>query len=1113
VEQERTVVDEPETATSQGLSPDEKPAPRPKKETRPRFDSVKEIEAEISFRKDLPAEKPTSEVPKPTDLAPVVAVSDEVESDDEEESTDLVKADRKALAGVLPLAIDYTGYITPQYPRVDPAVNLRSVQAEAVDEFFDTKLRRPVIVLPTGCIDGEAIVQVNRAGKGFKTTLAHLCYKFNGGASEQGKVWDPSIPTYVKSLVGGDLRLHRIDGVLDKGEKDCVELKLESGKTLVLTPDHEVCTNVTGNGEQTYKRADELLPNDHVLTNGTAACGTCGRTKNVVTRPSAKFRGHCRDCIHGQLTFRHSAGKGILLKGYKYITYGMRYHPNRFKAGKRWVVAEHRLVAEAKLNGLTLNEWLEIIRTNSFTPNHKFISRSTHVHHENETKTDNSAENLVPKDSIVHLSEHARASGFRNMNGGRAGRGGEICFIPKTDRVVSITPVGKRRVYDIVCQDPWRNFVANGVVVHNCGKTVAGLTIAGRINGRVLWIAHRDELITQPANEIKTLFPGLEYGIEKAESAGGTGKRVVIASIQTLQKTERLKRIMSGAPFSLVIYDECHHAAAVSSLKILTRLGCLRDDGKGPMLLGLTATPERADKVSLGTVFEDVIYSCSIQRAIELGYLVPPKPIKVYLPINKAALKTVKGDYATSDLDRELARVNAAQATAAAILANCGTRKTIAFCTSINQAQRTAAACERLGLKAAWVSGAGKKNQDGTSNGMKKAERKKVLKSFSESSIQVLVNAEVLTEGYDEKSIGAVVIARPTKSQGRYLQMAGRGLRTHAHKTDCLLIDITGASDLGLVGADILLKKSTDKKIKKKPKRTEVADSNTEWQKLQSYLRSARIDTFEHGELTFARASEDMVVTVANDRELVILRRIAPDGSSDQWAIEHGGIVYTPEPLTFVEALSVCDTLLPSFGGGAKPGSEEWNAAADKPTPPPAVQPGVEPRPSDSSPEATRIVEPEARLPLAMNFVSGADVSDLADQVTKDLLNSNAEAFAKGIRSAIKNKKCHLLGFNRKPPEKDAERWGWEMHGTKLEPAGWGASVMIGWVYGDTAFIDVDAVKIAQEQLAAMKDDREVKIGYLRKHLGVVHKMFKSKESDWIKVRASDIDSTQEKAR
>jgi len=444
------VIDEPETAASQDLSPaDEKPAPKPRKETRPRFDSDKEIEAEVSFRRDLPAKEPEP-------AAPVVPLEADLPPP-EEAQTALVKVERKALAGVVPFEIDYSGYTAPQYPRVDPNVNLRSVQAEAVDEFFETKLRRPVIVLPTGC-----------------------------------------------------------------------------------------------------------------------------------------------------------------------------------------------------------------------------------------------------------------------------------------------------------------------------GKTVAGLAIAGRINGRVLWIAHRDELITQPAKEIENLFPDLEYGVEKAEIANGTGKRVVIASIQTLQKTDRLKRIMAGAPFSVVIYDECHHATSVSSLKILTRLGCLREDGKGPMLLGLTATIERADNVSLGTIFEDVIYSCSIQKAIELGYLVAPKPKKVHLPLNRAALRTINGDYVLSALDKEMARVNAAQATATAILANCGTRKTIAFCTSINQAQRTAEACVKLGLKAAWVSGLGQKGEDGKRNGMSKGERKAVLAKFTSGEIQVLTCADLLTEGYDEKSIGAVAIARPTKSQGRYIQMAGR---------------------------------------------------------------------------------------------------------------------------------------------------------------------------------------------------------------------------------------------------------------------------------------------------------------------------------------------------
>ncbi len=631
-----------------------------------------------------------------------------------------------------------------------------------------------------------------------------------------------------------------------------------------------------------------------------------------------------------------------------------------------------------------------------------------------------------------------------------------------------------------------------------CGKTIAGLSIAGRINGRVLWIAHRDELIEQPAKEIEQHFPGLEYGIEKASQKDGLAKRVVISSIQTLSRKNRLLRILQGAPFSVIIYDECHHATSVQAMRVLSWLGCFREDNKGPRLLGLTATIERSDKTSLGHVFQDLIYSLSIQEAIKLGFLVPPKSIKVYLPMRLK--KGSDGDISISDAEREAKRLNVAQANATNIKLHCGERKTIVFTTSVDQAKRTAEACQRLGIKAEWVSG---------QPYMNRTDRKAAIKRFADGEIQVLACSDVLVEGYDERSIGAVVIARPTLSKSRWLQMAGRGLRTHAHKVDCLLIDIA-CSEHELVTADILLE-PPEEKIKRKPRRREEAplDSNTEWKRLQSYLRSARIDTIEHGEITFARASDDLIVTVAKDSQLVILRRVNPDGS-DAWVIEHKGLVYTMEPLTLQEAMSVCDSLLPSFGGSAKPDSPEWEKATESPTPPPGLMPSAQFN------ETTQIVDPRAQLPLAMKFATGSDPTDLVDLLDNDIMNANSAAFARGLRLAFEKKMCHLLAVDKGiPPER--HKWGWFVPDTKVTmPASPrdARGAMIGWVYGDTVFVEPSlSVKFAKEALeSAGEKEVDIKTSYLRTHLGTSNRTFKDMRRDWIKVKTKDVEPIPEKA-
>lgn len=88
------------------------------------------------------------------------------------------------------------------------------------------------------------------------------------------------------------------------------------------------------------------------------------------------------------------------------------------------------------------------------------------VHHKNHIKHDNRPENLEVMDRSKHMSHHGSKGGYKRLR---------FYFVPKIDCVESVKPAGKVNVYDVVCADPHRNFVANGIVVHNCGKTLIQL--------------------------------------------------------------------------------------------------------------------------------------------------------------------------------------------------------------------------------------------------------------------------------------------------------------------------------------------------------------------------------------------------------------------------------------------------------------------------------------------------------------------------------------------------------------------------------------------------------------------------------------------------------------
>jgi SWI/SNF-related matrix-associated actin-dependent regulator 1 of chromatin subfamily A len=301
-----------------------------------------------------------------------------------------------------------------------------------------------------GCIDGDAVVQALRAKRGFKISLRKLHYKFNGGMSGHNCAWDPSFPTYVRALVNGDFHQHRILQVLSRGARSVMKLTLHSGKSLRLTADHEVLTSAG------FVPVSSIACGSVVITNGQAACPNCHSTQDLVTYQYAKFRGYCRTCMYrtcrAKPTFK--TGKQIDRDGYVWIS-GQQDHPRQH----RGCMPEHILMMEKKLG--------------------RYLTADETVHHKNEIKHDNRDDNFELLTHVEHMRLHGRQGGFRHMDGGRAGNGGVICFVPKEDRVVSIEPDGQTDVYDIVCEAPHHNFVANGIVVHNCGKscqTIAALS-------------------------------------------------------------------------------------------------------------------------------------------------------------------------------------------------------------------------------------------------------------------------------------------------------------------------------------------------------------------------------------------------------------------------------------------------------------------------------------------------------------------------------------------------------------------------------------------------------------------------------------------------------------
>jgi RecA/RadA recombinase len=280
------------------------------------------------------------------------------------------------------------------------------------------------------CLDGETPISYHVVGKDGSTqntkggTLKRLYERFNGiergGIHRQRRETSESDFYVLSSNQDGVLFRNRVTDVIAKGERECITMTTKSGMALTMTKDHEVFSRGR------YVRVFELKAGDTVgvhlktpLTNG----------HSPAYRPEIMVKYHP--------TAREKTVNGV--------TYHRLY--------------EYRAVVEAHMNGMDFDSYRAALNELGHDEIDKFktIPEGMFVHHINEDPTDNRLDNLMLVSESEHKSEHAS---------GALGK-----YVVTEEEIVSIESAGAREVYDIVCADPYRNFVANGIVVHNCGKT------------------------------------------------------------------------------------------------------------------------------------------------------------------------------------------------------------------------------------------------------------------------------------------------------------------------------------------------------------------------------------------------------------------------------------------------------------------------------------------------------------------------------------------------------------------------------------------------------------------------------------------------------------------
>lgn len=323
----------------------------------------------------------------------------------------------------------------------------------------------------------------------------------------------------------------------------------------------------------------------------------------------------------------------------------------------------------------------------------------------------------------------------------------------------------------------WENGHARTLLVlpTGTGKTIVFASVAAdqvRAGDRVLILAHRGELLEQAADKLQRAT-GLVSAVEKAESTClNSWFRVVVGSVQTLQRTARLERFPRDY-FGTIIIDEAHHAITDGYRRIL-------DYFESAKVLGVTATPDRGDMRNLGEVFDSLAFEYKLTDAIKEGYLCKIMAQTIPLQLDISSVTLSGGDYAVADLGTALDPY--LEQIAAEMAVRCKGRKTVVFLPLIRTSQKFRDLLNAKGFRAAEVNG-------------QSADRKEVLADFDAGKYNVLCNSMLLTEGWDCPSVDCVVVLRPTKVRSLYSQMVGRGTRLSPGKTDLLLLDFLWMTD------------------------------------------------------------------------------------------------------------------------------------------------------------------------------------------------------------------------------------------------------------------------------------------------------------------------------
>lgn len=299
---------------------------------------------------------------------------------------------------------------------------------------------------------------------------------------------------------------------------------------------------------------------------------------------------------------------------------------------------------------------------------------------------------------------------------------------------------------------------------------------------RILMLTNTRELVSQNAQRMRAVWPNAPLGIYSAGlNRRELGEPITFASVQSVAR-----RAQALGHVDIMMVDECHainHTSTGQYRQLIAELTAINPYIR---IVGLTATPFRLGHGFINdgedSIFQDLLYSVTITELLAQGHLAHLRSKHTATEYDTTGVRKSGGDFVVSELEKLVDTSEYNHAVVEEMIARASGRKAwLIFCVGVSHAQNIADLLNERGVKTACVSGQ-----------TPSAQRKQILEDFAAGRLQALSNVGVLSVGYDNPKIDMLAMLRPSESTGLYCQMAGRGLRTHPEKTDCLVLDFAG---------------------------------------------------------------------------------------------------------------------------------------------------------------------------------------------------------------------------------------------------------------------------------------------------------------------------------